>query len=352
MFQITTAIQRRARIITLVVFRRLQREMNRRLRAAGALLTVLGYVIPLAPLPAKSQEMSLGEVLSTTVSYLQVTSFKDLKARPPIFKLAAEGQVSLSGCAKSQFDHIVTGSYYCSKDNTIILAYGQIENIRRRYGDAGVAFVVFHEYAHYLQALNGIALPPPYNELFADCIAGALLQASEKSGTLKYDEKDALEILATAYSIGGGSEHGTSEQRMEAVTVGATDGNNCLAKYVPKSIPTPASPAVAVNTSSPDSPASEAQMNLYTRIAAVNTCLARAAGVDFDKAVGIAGETIAQVIQGQHGSRIKQVGPKPLSLEYLRQGSINSAVIGAVEVCPTQVPADVVNRVRKLLKSQ
>lgn len=99
-------------------------------------------------------------------------------------------------------------------------------------------------------------------------------------------------------------------------------------------------------------PASEAEMNLYTRIAAVNVCLARAAGVEFDKAVGIAGETIAQVILGQHGGAIVQVGPKPLSIEELRQGSINSAVIGAVEVCPKQVPADVVKRVQEALKTQ
>lgn len=99
-------------------------------------------------------------------------------------------------------------------------------------------------------------------------------------------------------------------------------------------------------------PANEAEMNLYTRIAAVNVCLSRAAGVDFDKSVGIAGETITQVIQGQHGGAIKQVGAKPLSLEELRQGSINSAVIGAVEVCPQQVPADVVKRVEDALKAQ
>lgn len=98
-------------------------------------------------------------------------------------------------------------------------------------------------------------------------------------------------------------------------------------------------------------PASEAEMNLYTRIAAVNVCIARAAGVEFDKAVGIAGETIAQVIQGQHGGAIQQVGAKPLSLDELRQGSINSAVIGAVEVCPKQVPTDVVKRVEEALKA-
>ena len=36
-------------------------------------------------------------------------------------------------------------------------------------------------------------------------------------------------------------------------------------------------------------PATEAEMNLYTRIAAVNVCIARGAGVPFDRAVGIAG---------------------------------------------------------------
>lgn len=93
-------------------------------------------------------------------------------------------------------------------------------------------------------------------------------------------------------------------------------------------------------------PATEAEMNLYTRIAAVNVCIARAAGVEFDKAVGIAGETIAQLIQGQHGGVIQQVGSTPLSLEDLRKGSINSAVLGAAEICPKEVPADIMKRVQ------
>ncbi len=79
-------------------------------------------------------------------------------------------------------------------------------------------------------------------------------------------------------------------------------------------------------------------MALYTRLAAVNVCLARAAGVDFDKAVAIAGETIAQVIQGQHGRVIAVVSKEPLSLDDLRKGTFNSAVLGAVEICPNQVP--------------
>ncbi|MFM7675033.1 MAG: cAMP phosphodiesterase [Synechococcus sp.] len=97
-------------------------------------------------------------------------------------------------------------------------------------------------------------------------------------------------------------------------------------------------------------PATEAEMSLYTRIAAVNVCIARAAGVEFDKAVGIAGETIAQLIQGQHDGAIQQVGTKPLSIEELRRGSMNSAVLGAAEVCPKDVPPEVMKRVEEALK--
>lgn len=109
-------------------------------------------------------------------------------------------------------------------------------------------------------------------------------------------------------------------------------------------------PLLMAPTAALAAPATEAEMNLYTRIAAVNVCIARAAGVEFDKAVGIAGETIAQLIQGQHGGAIQQVGSKPLSLDDLRKGSINSAVLGAAEVCPKEVPADVMKRVQEAIK--
>ena len=97
-------------------------------------------------------------------------------------------------------------------------------------------------------------------------------------------------------------------------------------------------------------PATEAEMSLYTRIAALNVCISRSAGVEFEKAVAVAGETIAQVIQGQHGGVIAQVGPKALTLEELRKGSVNSAVLGAVELCAKEVPADVRKKVEEVLK--
>jgi hypothetical protein len=72
--------------------------------------------------------------------------------------------------------------------------------------------------------------------------------------------------------------------------------------------------------------------------------------VDFDKSVAIAGETIAQLIQGQHQGQIQQVPGKTLTIEELRKGSINSAVLGAVELCPKEVPADVKTKVEAVLK--
>ena len=99
-------------------------------------------------------------------------------------------------------------------------------------------------------------------------------------------------------------------------------------------------------------PATPAEMGLYTRIGAVNVCISRAAGIDFEKSVGIAGETIAQLILGQHKGEIQQVGSKPLTIEELRRGAINSAVLGASEICPKEVPADVMKKVQEAIKQQ
>ena len=109
-------------------------------------------------------------------------------------------------------------------------------------------------------------------------------------------------------------------------------------------------PLVTMPAAALAAPASDAEMNLYSRIAAVNACIARAAGVEFDKAVAISGETIAQLIQGQHGGAIAQVSAKPLSSDELRKGAINSAVLGAAELCPKEVPADVMQKVQDALR--
>lgn len=91
-------------------------------------------------------------------------------------------------------------------------------------------------------------------------------------------------------------------------------------------------------------------MNFYGRLASLNVCIARREGVEFKKAVSIAAETIAQVLKGKHGSTIQSLGSKVLTLKQLRNGSTNSTVIGAVQMCPKEVPAEVVANVKKLLQ--
>lgn len=99
-------------------------------------------------------------------------------------------------------------------------------------------------------------------------------------------------------------------------------------------------------------PASSDQLALYARIASVNACIASAAGEDFEQAAGVAGETIAQLILAVHQGLIPTSGSTPLTLEELRKGSINAAVIGATEICPKQVPANLRDKVRQALASQ
>ena len=98
-------------------------------------------------------------------------------------------------------------------------------------------------------------------------------------------------------------------------------------------------------------PATEAEMTLYSRITALNACLAVSNEVDFKKAIGIAGETLTQTIQGQNGGAIAQLGDQPLPIEDLRKGSINSVLIAVAQVCPDQMPADVREKVQEALKA-
>lgn len=110
--------------------------------------------------------------------------------------------------------------------------------------------------------------------------------------------------------------------------------------------------ATATGSAFEQGPASSDQLALYARIASVNTCIATRAGQDFEQAAGVAGETIAQLILGVHKGLIQTSGTTPLTIEELRKGSINAAVIGATEICPKQVPDDLSDKVRQALASQ
>ncbi|MFM8525502.1 MAG: cAMP phosphodiesterase [Cyanobacteriota bacterium] len=116
-----------------------------------------------------------------------------------------------------------------------------------------------------------------------------------------------------------------------------------------------ASPALAALPTAPrpQLPASEATMDLYMRLSAINFCLARSIGsLDVAKAVPIAGETVVVLLQNEHGSRITSVGDKPLSLEELRRGAYDSVLLGALTFCPKDIPDDVRQSLEAAIKAQ
>jgi hypothetical protein len=173
--------------------------------------------------PARARDASLAEIVSATSSYFSNLTRPNLKVSPPRFHIALQGEQIPGGCYSKPGDKTVYGSSYCPATNTIILEIVQLENIRRRYGAGGVAFIVAHEYAHFMQDYAGIRLKDPYHELHADCMGASLLLSGDGHAIrhLGIRKSDVVAMVQTAFAIGGGRVHGSSSQRLNAFMHGA-----------------------------------------------------------------------------------------------------------------------------------
>lgn len=288
-----------------------------------------------------------------------------------------------------------------------------VQDTIRRLGNVDLALLEFKSSQTYpialLGSVNGLKIGSNvYVFGFETTVAGGPQRGRAESGILKADPlvfaQDGYQLLYSAFTLPGMSGgpvlngageligiHGRAETDVHVAEVegkSVSTGTNMgipINYYLSLSLaqlpgspispripdPSPSSGSTArtdrVDQDSPfprigaDSvsrqlgfggPATPGQMSLYTRIAAINTCIYRGRGVDFDKSVGIAGETMTQILIGQHKGLIQQVGPTPLTIEQLRKGAINSAVIGAYEICPKQVPANISDRVRSALMGE
>jgi uncharacterized protein len=120
----------------------------------------------------------------------------------------------------------VSGSGYCSLEHTIFITYDD-GDIAYEYGDAALAYIIAHEYAHAMQTAFGFEPSvAPISEIQADCLAGAYLA---EIPNLMFDEKDLEEIGSFAYDVGdfyywSEQHHGTPEQRVQAVAIGFVSG--------------------------------------------------------------------------------------------------------------------------------
>ncbi len=99
-------------------------------------------------------------------------------------------------------------------------------------------------------------------------------------------------------------------------------------------------------------PATKEDVFLYRGLGASYLCNARAAGIEFPKAVGIAAATYAQVLSGRHGGVVATAGSKKLTNKQLFAGAEFQIITGALQFCPKDVPDDVKAKVDEALKKE
>lgn len=116
----------------------------------------------------------------------------------------------------------ISGSLYCPRNNTIYITQQHIQ-MAYQYGDAALAYILAHEYAHAAQIVGGSRLRNITQiELQADCLAGYYMGMMPN---VTFDRQDIDEIAGIAFQVGdyeynNRQHHGTPKQRARAVLLG------------------------------------------------------------------------------------------------------------------------------------
>ena len=96
--------------------------------------------------------------------------------------------------------------------------------------------------------------------------------------------------------------------------------------------------------------ASEKDLFLYRQMGASYLCIASKADVDFNKGLGVASATFANVIIGKHGGAIEELGNEKLDEKKLYNAGTFQIVGSALNICPESIPTNVKNDYEKRLK--
>ena len=96
--------------------------------------------------------------------------------------------------------------------------------------------------------------------------------------------------------------------------------------------------------------ASEKDLFLYRQMGASYLCIASKAEVDFNKGLGVASATFANVIVGKHGGVIKELGNEKLDEKKLYNAGTFQIVGSALNICPESIPKKIKNDYEKRLK--
>ena len=96
--------------------------------------------------------------------------------------------------------------------------------------------------------------------------------------------------------------------------------------------------------------ANEQDLFLYRQMGASYLCISSRAEVDFNKGLGIASATFANVIIGKHGGAIKELGSKKLDEKKLYNAGTFQIVGSALNICPESIPKNIKSDYEKRLK--
>ena len=170
--------------------------------------------------PAKARELHPEAAIQ--LMYAAVASLHGQQVVPRTYRPISAGTPTACGRMEPY------NAIYCPKDHSIYLSIGMVRQAYQ-YGDAAIAYIVAHEYAHAMQTVYGFSSGiTAINELQADCLAGVYMAVTPN---VVFDSRDILEIQRFASSIGdlnfwSQQHHGTPQQRVAAVTRGLSIGHS------------------------------------------------------------------------------------------------------------------------------
>ena len=96
--------------------------------------------------------------------------------------------------------------------------------------------------------------------------------------------------------------------------------------------------------------ASEKDLFLYRQMGASYLCISSKAKIDFNKGLGIASATFANVIIGKHGGFIEDLGNEKLDEKKLYNAGTFQIVGSAMNICPENIPNNIKKDYEKRLK--
>ena len=96
--------------------------------------------------------------------------------------------------------------------------------------------------------------------------------------------------------------------------------------------------------------ATEKDLFLYRQMGASYLCIATNADVDFEKSLGIASATFANVIIGKHGGLIQEMDNEKIDQKALYNAAPFQIISSALNICPESIPKDIKNDYDKKLK--